>query len=289
MINAVDVEVKKILDERLSEINKLLDSDVLVYFGPIDEGIADYVKENIEKIAADNKFDKLTILLTTYGGSASAAERYVNIFRHHYKVVDFMIPDFAYSAGTILCLSGDNILMNYFSVLGPIDPQVRNKEGHWVAALGYLDKINDLIIKAQKGTLTDAEFIILKDFDLAELRSYEQAKELTIDLLKQWLVKYKFKNWNKTETRGVNVTTKMKNARAKDIANKLSDNNKWKSHGRPINIETIRSELRLIIEDYGENKDLYEVVDSYFSLLKDYILKGKNQLCIHSSCNFLLI
>lgn len=74
--------------------------------------------------------------------------------------------------------------MDYFSVLGPIDPQVQNKEGKWVPALGYLDKVNEMLEKAKSKTLTQAEFLILKDIDLAELRAYEQAKELTISLLK---------------------------------------------------------------------------------------------------------
>ena len=51
-------------------------------------------------------------------------------------------------------MSGDNILMNYFSALGPVDPQVQNKDGKLVAALGYLDKINDLLIKAQNNTIS---------------------------------------------------------------------------------------------------------------------------------------
>ena len=91
-------------------------------------------------------------------------------------------------------MSGDEIWMDYFSVLGPIDPQVQNKDGRFVPALGYLDKVNELIEKAKNNTLTNAEFLILRDFDLAELRHYEQAKELTITLLKRWLAKYKFKN-----------------------------------------------------------------------------------------------
>lgn len=66
-------------------------------------------------------------------------------------------------------MSGDNIYMDYFSVLGPIDPQVQNKEGRFVPALGYLDKVNELVLKAQNNTLTQAEFIILKEMDLAEL------------------------------------------------------------------------------------------------------------------------
>ena len=91
------------------------------------------------------------------------------VFRHFYKEVNFVVPDYAYSAGTILCLSGDNIYMNYFSNLGPIDPQVKTKDGKFVSALGYLDKIGALLEKANNKTISDAEFVILKEFDLAEL------------------------------------------------------------------------------------------------------------------------
>ena len=107
---------------------------------------------------------KLAILLTTIGGSTTAVERYVNIIRKHYSKVIFIVPDYAYSAGTIFCMSGDEIWMDYFSVLGPIDPQVPNKEGKYVPALGYLDKINELIEKCKNGTITNPEFLILKDF-----------------------------------------------------------------------------------------------------------------------------
>ncbi len=224
--------------------------------------------------------------MTTGGGSATAVERYVNIIRNFYDEVNFIVPDFAYSAGTIFCMSGDNIYMNYYSVLGPIDPQVMNKDRRWVPALGYLDKINELIGKAQDKTLTNAEFLILKDFDLAELRGYEQAKELTIDLLKKWLVKYKFKNWTKKKTSGVPVTQEMKEKRAEEIADCLSDNKTWKSHGRPINIEILRDSLNLVIEDYGNNPDLSSKIDSYYSLLDDYVRKNGLQLFIQTR-NFL--
>ena len=165
------------------------------YFGPIVDGQENSILGIIEDLAkTPDKRDCLAVILTTTGGSAAAVERYVNIIRHHYDRVIFIVPDCAYSAGTIFCMSGDSIYMDYFSVLGPIDPQVLNKEGRWVPALGYLDKINDYMRKAKEGTLTNVEAEILKNFDLAELRSFEQAKDLTIDLLKKWLVKYKFKN-----------------------------------------------------------------------------------------------
>lgn len=172
-------------------------------------------------------------------------------------------------------MSGDSIHMDYFSVLGPIDPQIQNREGKLVAALGYLDKINELLEKAQNNTLTQAEFMILKDFDLAELRGYEQAKDLTIDLLEKWLVKYKFKNWNTHKTDpeklGQPVTDTEKKAKAKEIAGHLSDNNKWKSHGRPINIEALR-ELRLEIDDYSDNEERRTLIRDYYELVSDYVL-----------------
>ena len=111
--------------------------------------------------------------------------------------------------------------MNYYSALGPIDPQVQNKDGKLVAALGYLDKINELLQKAQARTLTEAEFLILKDFDLAELRSYEQVKELAIDMLKEWLTKYKFKDWTVHSSTKQPVTKADKEQRAIEIAQKL--------------------------------------------------------------------
>jgi hypothetical protein len=269
---AVDLYIRNELTSSISKIEEFLKSDVLLYYGPIDDGLVISVDKLINELHKENRYNKLTVILTTPGGSAIAAERYVNIFRAFYTEVDFLIPDYAYSAGTILSLSGDNILMDYLSVLGPIDPQVRNKEGHWVPALGYLDKIYDLLEKAQKGEISQAEFIILKDFDLAELRAYEQAKELTIDLLERWLVKYKFKNWKKKEKSGASVTKEMKKERAQEIAKKLSDNNLWKSHGRPINMDRLVNELNLKITDYSK-LSIKDDVKSMYEILFDYTRK----------------
>jgi len=283
----VDGTIHRLLNEKLVELEKRFDADFFVYYGPILDGNENSILRIIEDLANDaNKKEKIYVLLTTGGGSAVAVERYVNILRHHYNEVNFIIPDYAYSAGTIFCMSGDNILMDYFSVLGPIDPQVQNKDGKWVAALGYLDKVNELIEKAKLNELTQAEFLILKDIDLAELRGYEQAKNLTIELLKKWLVKYKFKNWNKHNTNPAllnqDVTIDQKEERAKQVADKLSDSNLWKSHGRPINIEILESDiLRLKIEDYS-TMDFRPLIRDYSDLFFDYVKKNQIQIFIQT-------
>ena len=282
---SVDNIVSSLLNQKLIELETHFNADFLVYFGPF-EGGENHFLSVVEDLAKDtNKKDKLFVVLTTGGGSAIVVERFVNIIRKHYSEVNFIVPDYAYSAGTIFCMSGDSIYMDYFSVLGPIDPQVQNKDGKWVAALGYLDKINELITKAQNDELTQAEFIILKDFDLAELKEYEQAKNLTIALLEKWLVKFKFKNWDKHRTNpnliGQNVTENQKIIRAKNIADKLRDNNLWKSHGRPINIETLK-ELGLEIDDYSDDAKMRELIRSYYELLSDFVIKRGYRNFVHT-------
>ncbi len=274
MESQLENNLKSLLNSKLDTLEQHLNADILVYYGPIGNLNENVFLKIVEELAlSDNHHDTLYIILTTTGGSAITVERYVNIVRHHYSEVHFIVPDYAYSAGTIFCMSGDSIYMDYFSVLGPIDPQVQNKEGKWVSALGYLDKVNEYIEKAKVGNLTNVEFAILKDFDLAELRSFEQARDLTIDLLKKWLVKYKFKNWTEHHD-GREVTQLEKQERAAEIAGHLSDNNDWKSHGRPINIDALK-ELKLKVEDYSENIELRTKIRDYYETMSDYVrLKG---------------
>lgn len=291
-----DSFLKNELTSRLLRLEKHLSADVMSYTGAIYEGYSSKVLGVIEDLAkSEEKKDTLYIVLTTTGGSAHAVDVFVNIIRHHYKTVNFIVPEYAYSAGTIFCMSGDNIFMDYYSVLGPIDPQVQNKDGRWVAALGYLDKIKELLDKAKtipgspNGTLTNAEFLILKDFDLAELRGYEQARDLTIDLLKKWLVQYKFKNWTKHETTleliGQDVTEDQKIHRAESIAKDLGDTSKWKSHGRPINMQTLQS-MKLKIEDFGLDRDLKKLIRSYYDFLRDYTNKIQSSMPLQAMNQF---
>jgi len=272
--------IKSLLNKELNEIEAYLQADVLTFYGPIFDGSEASFLQVVEQLSQQKTHDKLFIILTTSGGSAIAVERYVNITRQHYSEVNFIIPDKAFSAGTLFCMSGDNIYMDYYSVLGPIDPQVANKEGRWVPALGYLDKINELIQKAQNNTLTQAEFIILKDFDLAELRAYEQAKELTIDLLKKWLVEYKFKTWSNHKN-GTSVTHDEKINRAQEIADNLSNNRIWKSHSRPLNIKVLE-ELKLIITDFGKDEKLTNYLRAYHRLVVDFTSKNQLPVFVHT-------
>jgi len=254
------------------ETAKAFKADVFSYIGGIRPEYVAQFRADIELLAGrDNRPDNLAFFIYTPGGVAEVVEKMVDIIRHFYKEIWFIVPDMAMSAGTILCMSGDKIYMDYSSSLGPIDPQVQNNEGQLVPALGYLDQVERLIEKSENGTLTDAEFGILQNLDLATLHRYEQARELSISLLKSWLVKYKFKDWDIHASTGEQVTPEEKTNRAQEIAEELSNHKKWHSHGRMIGIHTLSGELRLKIEDYTEDIPLKQNIRQYSELLLDYV------------------
>jgi Serine dehydrogenase proteinase len=232
-----------------AEVENRLDADVVYLNSEMRMNIFAWYREVIEKMAArKNKRKAIAIFLTTTGGQAEVVEKLVEVVRNHYELVYFVVPVAAMSAGTIFCMSGDKIYMDYSSSLGPIDPQVPDREGKFlVPALGHLDKVNEIIEKSKKNTITPVEFQWLLNQDLAMLRFYEQARDLSIALLKKWLVQYKFKDWltHRTNNPGTPVTLAEKDARATEIATLLSNNTHWNSHGRFIGVSTLTKECRL--------------------------------------------
>lgn len=272
--------IEEQLDERIAAIEDAADADVLTYMGPMYPPAEDEIKDALESMA--ERRQSLMCVLETEGGYIDTAERIARCFRHHYKRVDFVVPNYAMSAGTVLVMSGDAIHMDYASILGPIDPQVSKGDG-LVPALGYLEQYRRLIEKSEKKQLTTAEATyLIQNFDPAELYRYEQERELSIALLKEWLVQYKFKDWAKTQGRKKTVTKKMKTDRARMIAQKLNKTDHWHSHSRGIPMEVLRKDLKLLIDDFGTDEKLREPIKNYYHLLRDYRSKrGQGVFVLH--------
>jgi len=264
--------IEKQLTDKLFAIGETLKADMLTVVAPIYYGVDDEIRIGIDSLGNQRKRkSKLAVIIETGGGYIEVAERIVNTFRQHYKTVEFIIPDSAMSAGTVIVLSGDVIRMDYYSMLGPIDPQVRDARGIMVPALGYLIAYDELVKKSDAGVLTSAELnYLVERFDPAALFSYKQARELTVKLLEEWLVKYKFKNWRVTRSSKKRVTPTMRKTRATEIAEKLNDPGYWCSHGRGISMDVLVNDLNLVIDDFGKDKALGEQISSYDRLLRDY-------------------
>ena len=118
------------------------------------------------------------------------------------------------------------------------------------------------------------------------LSRYEQARDLTVTLLKKWLVEYKFRDWTTHATtpskKGQPVTLTEKQERAEEIARLLGNNKTWHSHGRMIGPNTLTSVLRLKINDYSTDSVLRPLVRSYNDLLTEYIAREGFKSFLHS-------
>lgn len=274
------------LDDRAKSLEGQYDADLLSINGGIIFGLDDVIRATIDHIGErreGKRRPKMIVMLTTGGGYIEVAQRIVETMRHHYAVADFIVPNLAFSAGTVLTLSGDAIHMDYYSRLGPIDPQVDTANGTRVPALGYLSQYQKLLDKAAAGTISVAELRLMIDgFDQAELYKYEQARNLTITLLKRWLAKYKFKNWTKTQTRGHKVTNAMRTKRAATIAKALNRTEKWHSHGYGISMDELTNDLKLLINDFGRSTDENRRIKDYAELLDDYMAKRGDHGVVHA-------
>jgi hypothetical protein len=175
--------------------------------------------------------------------------------------------------------------MHRAASLGPIDPQVWNGKD-WVPALGYLAKYEELIEKSKNGSITKGEILLLLTQDLAMLNSFQQARELTTVLIKDWLAKYKFQNWithqSNPDKLGQTVTYVEKQIRAEEIATSLSDHRDWKSHSRYLDLQCLRSVLRLEIDEFSEDHDLGMAIIDYNEFIRQYIQNNNFNNFIHS-------
>ena len=160
-------------------------------------------------------------------------------------------------------------------------------EGNFLPGLGYLAKFEELVKKINdptNGPNAKAELAyLIKKFEPATLFLLEQAKSHSESLLIDWLSLHKFKDWNQTATSKTTVTSDMRKARAKQIAEVLGDATRWHSHGRGIGLRELTSdEIKLQIFDFGSMDALNRLVRDYYETLCDFAGRTPAKGYIHT-------
>ncbi len=90
----------------------------------IDRFLVNKIYELMEKVSEEKPINNLDVIVHSFGGDADAAYHIAKILRSYCKgKLTFIVPRFAKSAATLLCCSGDSIIMDKPSELGPVDPQ----------------------------------------------------------------------------------------------------------------------------------------------------------------------
>jgi hypothetical protein len=248
--------------------------DVLVYAADLNKGNAgvsisiDYsdilpISDQLANLTGR----RVDVIVETPGGDGAVAEDIVRLLRGKFDEVCFVVPGYAKSAGTIIAMSGDDILMGPTSALGPIDAQLfwQGKVFSAEALLEGMEKIKKEV--STTGSLNKAYIPILQNISPGELQSAQNALDFARTLVKEWLVKYKFKDWSTHASTGQPVTDDEKRVRADEIAGQLRSHQRWLTHSKSIKIQDLR-EMRLRVTDYSAQADLGDAIQRYYTLLQ---------------------
>src|SRR5581483_808407 len=121
---------------KIDAVHKATGRHLVVYAAGFTNPLKAQIAGNFMSIALQDKdgFDEVTrnlprgseldVLLHSPGGSAEATESIVALLRSRFSHIRFIIPSVAKSAATIMAMSGDELLMDERSELGPTDPQM---------------------------------------------------------------------------------------------------------------------------------------------------------------------
>lgn len=136
-------------------------------------------------------------MINSPGGYVEATEAIVMILRHKFKSIRFVVPNTAKSASTLLVLSGDLILMDQRSELGPIDPQIEYPTGDGRKRDAVEDILEGFeeakqILKGQGSVYIPAYAPLLNKYTVGFLRGCDNARKLSKKLAEEWLRAYMF-------------------------------------------------------------------------------------------------
>ena len=124
-------DAEKKLKTELTELtNRVVDGrkrPLLVLFYPNDMQIEEPQIELLHRLLTlaglhrSDPLEHLDIMIHTLGGEPTIAYRIAQVIRDFTQEAIFLVPQYAYSGGTLICLSGDDVLLGDYAVLSPID------------------------------------------------------------------------------------------------------------------------------------------------------------------------
>ena len=190
---------------------------------------------------------QLDLILHSSGGQPEAAEAIVQYLRKKFDDIRVLVPHQAMSAATMLACAANHIVMARHSILGPIDPQlfIQNKSGATAApAQAILDQFD----RAKRECAQDQKALpvwmpILQQYGPALLEQCENFMALSQKIVANWLERYMFEG----ETDGED--------KARKAAAFLADHRERLTHGRPLDIDTLR-DIGLHVVELEKDQDL---------------------------------
>jgi hypothetical protein len=111
------------------DLEKRLNSKLLVYITSDRRGFETQIARDVIDIFI-NQLDKIgnvpkiSLYLYTRGGETAAAWNIINLMKLYCDELQVIVPHKAHSAGTLICIGANSIIMTRQATLGPIDRNV---------------------------------------------------------------------------------------------------------------------------------------------------------------------
>lgn len=256
-------EIQKLRQDCYKDIEQYRQRPLLVYvtkFFETSQGTPNFIDFSdvegwVDLVNSVKDSKVVDVLLHSPGGRPDATERLVDILRNNFEEVNFLIPHSAYSAATMLALSGDNIILHPSAVLGPIDPQINGIPAR-VIKRGF-EKIKDKLSK--EGAEALLPYIpLIEKHSLELLELCEDSEKLSTELVTDWLGKYMFKG------------KKDADGKIEEAVKYFSNYDEHLIHTRPLSIDKL-SKLKLNIITADETlQDLmweaYILINGFFGI-----------------------
>ena len=194
--------------------------------------------------------ESVDLLLHTHGGSIDAAEKLVRMVRSQVgeAEVRVIVPEFSKSAGTLMVLGADRVVMSDMSELGPIDPQMvfADSSGlrRWQSVQNYLDAYDEHTKAIKQDPNNVAAQIMLGKLDPATVKLCqavkERARQCAEDLLKRGMFR-ESGNWSRT-------------------VSELLDTKRWLSHSQMISWEDAQhpETIGLVVEHLDLHSEVWQ-------------------------------
>ena len=192
----------------------------------------------------------IDLLLHTIGGSVDAAEKLLRLVRS--KVGDgqlrVIVPEFAKSAGTVMVLCADSVVMSDTSELGPIDPQMQFSDSRgvvrWHSVQNYLDAYKEHYDKVSEEPDNVAAKIMLGKIDPDTVRLCQavkaRARQSAESLLREGMFRKNDGNFTQT-------------------VSELLDTGRWLSHSQMITWQDAQdANIGLKIEYLKQDNELWQ-------------------------------
>ena len=199
----------------------------------------------------------LTLIIHTPGGDTNAAETIVEYLRSKFEYIETIVPTFAMSAGTMIALASNIIILGRQSQLGPIDPYIfySNRLVSARAVVEQFDRAKDEILNDRD--LAHVWAPILTSLGPSLISDAQNALDYGEKTVANWLKSYMYK-----EIGDIKERTEI----AETAASHFNDATAHKSHGRRIDRDEARK-VRINIGDLEKDQELQDAVLTLYHLL----------------------